>query len=337
MAHVIYARQPSDEPEQAGHSGQLAGERISPGTQQGPEGSAVPAAGEQAWLGAELRRLRKAQGLSQRVLAQRLGYSAHSAIADYEAGRRVPANDVLIGYEGLFRLPAGSLQRRRAAVLAWLAEEQFHAQADVPAVRHVRAGEPAPSPTRDPALRRGPRWRRWALQRRVIIPGVTAVVLVAAASSWEMAGSNRSGPALDPTWSQSNQHVTDNTERNVGPEDMDGDDPRARDCVLDAVVRDTVPLLLPGGKSFGVLRLRHSARCGASWGSALYRDPRLYTVQIIATRPADGAEARSEWSNNTPPGSYGDMLSTAAGCVRVSAVVITPRGTGPSAATTCLK
>jgi hypothetical protein len=118
---------------------------------------------------------------------------------------------------------------------------------------------------------------------------------------------------------------------------MDGDDPRARDCVFDAVVRDTVPLPLPGGKPFGVLRLRHSARCGASWGSALYHNSQLYTVQITATRPADGAEARSQWSNNTPPGSYGDMLSTAAGCVRVSAVVITPHGTGPAATTTCLK
>lgn len=76
-------------------------------------------------LGAELRRLRKGRGLSQRALAQRLGYSAHSAIADYETGRRVPANDVLVGYERLFQLPAGLLQKRRTAVLSELADEQF--------------------------------------------------------------------------------------------------------------------------------------------------------------------------------------------------------------------
>lgn len=80
--------------------------------------------GGPASLGAELRRLRKGRGLSQRALAQRLGYSAHSAIADYETGRRVPANDVLVGYERLFRLPPGSLQQRRAAVLSELADEQ---------------------------------------------------------------------------------------------------------------------------------------------------------------------------------------------------------------------
>lgn len=336
MAHIIHAGQRSGEPEQGGDSsGQPAGERTGPGPQQGPGGDALNAAGGPTALGAELRRLRKAQGLSQRVVAQRLGYSAHSAIADYEAGRRVPANDVLIGYERLFRLPVGSLQLRRADVLAWLAEEQFQARADLPVAEHVQAGEQDPTPARDPAPPGGPGWRRWVLRRQVIIPGITAAVL-AAAGGWAMAGSNRTGPALDPTWSQSNQHVTDQSERSAGPEDMDGDDPRARDCVFDAVVRDTVPLLLPGGKRFGVLRLRHSARCGANWGSALYRDPQLYTVQITATRPADGAEARSQWSNNTPPGSYGDMLSTAAGCVRVSAVVITPRGTGPAAVTACL-
>lgn len=312
-----------------------------------PGDAPVEVAREPAWLGAELRRLRKAQGLSQRALAQRLGYSAHSAVADYEAGRRVPANDVLICYERLFQLPAGALQQRRAAVLARMADEQFAAQADVPVARQVPAAEPAPSSAAEPPgasgasgvpaapgprAPRGPRWRR-----RAIIAVLAAAVLAAAGGGWVMTRGNGSGPGLDPTWSQSDQNVTDHTERTVTPEDMDGDDPRARDCVFDAVVRDTVPLLLPGGKPFGVLRLRHSARCGASWGSALYHDPQLYTVQITVTRPADGAEVRSQWSNNTPPGSYGDMLSTAAGCVRVSAVVITPRGTGPAAVTTCLK
>ncbi|MCW2935611.1 MAG: serine/threonine protein kinase [Actinomycetia bacterium] len=301
-----------------------------------PEGSPVPMAGP-ASLGAELRRLRKAHGLTQRTLAQRLGYSAHSAIADYEAGRRVPASDVLIGYEGLFRLSAGSLQRQRAAVIARLAEEQFRAQADVVVAGQVPAAEPEQSSAGNPAPPRDPRWRRWVPRRHVIILGLASVVLAMAVGGWAMTRGDGSGPALDPTWRQSNQHVTDNAERTGGPEDMDGDDPRARDCVFDAVVRDTVPLLLPGGKPFGVLRLRYSAHCGASWGSALYRNPQMYMVQITATRPADGAEARSQWSNNTPPGSYGDMLSTAVGCVRVSAVVITPRGTGPTAVTPCLK
>ncbi len=301
-----------------------------------PEGSPVSVA-DPASLGAELRRLRKAHGLPQRTLAQRLGYSAHSAIADYEAGRRVPANDVLIGYERLFRLSAGSLQRQRSAVLARLAEEQFQAQADVPVAQPVPDAEPTQPAAGHLPPSREPRWRRWMPRRRGIILGLAIAALAAAAGSWMTARGDATGLVLDPTWGASNQHVTDNSQRNVSPEDMDGDDPRARDCGFDAVVKDTVPLLLPGGQPFGVLRLRHSAHCGASWGSALYHNPQLYTVWITAIRPADGAEARSQWSNNTPPGSYGDMLSTAAGCVRVSAEVITPTGTGPTAVTSCLK
>jgi transcriptional regulator with XRE-family HTH domain len=337
----------------------LAGESGEEGLAQ-PESSRVSVTCP-ASLGAELRRLRKAHGMTQRTLAQRLGYSAHSAIADYEAGRRVPANDVLTGYEGLFGLSAGSLQRQRAAVIARLADEQFQAQADeqfqaqaeeqfqaqveeqfqaeadVLVVGRVPAAEPARSPAGDLPPPREPRRRRWIPRRRVIILALAATVLAVAAGGWVMASGNETGRGLDPTWGESNQHVTDKSERSGSPEDMDGDDPRARDCVFDAVVRETVPLLLPGGKPFGVLRLRHSAHCGASWGSALYPNPQMYTVEITVTRPADGAEARSQWGNNTPPGSYGDMLSTATGCVRVSAVVITPRGTGPTAVTSCFK
>jgi hypothetical protein len=133
-----------------------------------------------------------------------------------------------------------------------------------------------------------------------------------------------------------NQHVSDRAERAGTPEPMDGDDPRARGCEPDATTVADVPLLLPGGHRFGTLRLRHSQRCGTSSGSAYCANPHLYTVRITARRPADGAEARSDWSNNTPPGSYGDMLSTRTGCVQAEAVVITPHGTSTPARTGCL-
>ncbi|MCW2870168.1 DUF3293 domain-containing protein [Actinacidiphila oryziradicis] len=55
------------------------------------------------------------------------------------------------------------------------------------------------------------------------------------------------------------------------------------------------------------------------------------------TRPADHAEVRSQWSNNTHPGSYGDMLSTGTGCVTVEAWVRTPQGSGPHARTSCMR
>jgi hypothetical protein len=117
---------------------------------------------------------------------------------------------------------------------------------------------------------------------------------------------------------------------------MDGDDPRARQCD-DAATLSTVPLYLPDGTRFGDLRLRRSSGCGTAWASAYYSNPFLYTVRLALHRPADGAEVHSEWSNNTPPGSYGDMLSTAKGCVWAEATVRTPRATGPVARTPCLR
>jgi uncharacterized protein DUF2690 len=119
---------------------------------------------------------------------------------------------------------------------------------------------------------------------------------------------------------------------------MDGDDPRARGCVADATSLQAIPIDLPGGTSrFGTLRLRHSNHCGTDWASAYYSNRNLYTITLIAFRPADGAETRFSWSNNTPPGSYGNMLSTARGCVWVQATVTTPLGTSKPVRTKCLR
>ncbi|MFD9821682.1 helix-turn-helix domain-containing protein, partial [Streptomyces violascens] len=50
-----------------------------------------PAAGELARL---LRRKRIETGQSMRVLARRIGLSAHSPVSDYEQGRRLPPPDL---------------------------------------------------------------------------------------------------------------------------------------------------------------------------------------------------------------------------------------------------
>jgi hypothetical protein len=76
---------------------------------------------------------------------------------------------------------------------------------------------------------------------------------------------------------------------------------------------------LPSGQRFGTLLLRHSPSCAMSWGAVWGPDPRLYRVYITARRPADGVHAPSSWALNTPPGSYGNMLSTSRSCVMVEA------------------
>jgi transcriptional regulator with XRE-family HTH domain len=68
-------------------------------------------------LAETLRRLRRSCGLSQRALAPLLHLSAHSAVADYESGRRIPAADVLRSYERHFAVPAGQLHDLRDQAL----------------------------------------------------------------------------------------------------------------------------------------------------------------------------------------------------------------------------
>jgi transcriptional regulator with XRE-family HTH domain len=257
---------------------------------------------DRAALGRELRRLRESRGLTQAGTARAVGLSARSAVADYESGRRTPPHDILRNYERAFELPLGALHHRRAAL------------------------DPAPPPPPEPSPPRPARsGTRWPV-RVVLLLGVFAALSGSAPTA---------ALGLDPTWDARTEHVRDHALAATQPEPMDGDDPRARDCVPDAVVVQSVPLTLPGGAPFGTLRLRHSDHCGTSWGSAYYTNPELYTIRIAVHRPADNAIVHDEWSNNTPPGSYSDMLSTAPGCVWTEAVVVTPAGESAPARTPC--
>ncbi|MEW9529049.1 tetratricopeptide repeat protein [Microbispora sp. NPDC049125] len=65
-----------------------------------------------------LRQLRRQRGLSQRELARPLHLGSHSAIADYESGRRLPPADIITAYERHFALQAGQLQRLRDQAVA---------------------------------------------------------------------------------------------------------------------------------------------------------------------------------------------------------------------------
>lgn len=69
-------------------------------------------------LGGVLRRLRRGRGLAQRDLLQPLHLGSHSAIVDYESGRRIPPEAVLRDYERLFGLEPGTLTRLRDRALA---------------------------------------------------------------------------------------------------------------------------------------------------------------------------------------------------------------------------
>lgn len=72
-----------------------------------------------------LRLSRLRQGLSLRTVARGIGLTAHSGIAEYESGRRIPPADLLCSYEQMLGLPPGYLERLRQQALQERAERQI--------------------------------------------------------------------------------------------------------------------------------------------------------------------------------------------------------------------
>ncbi|MFF7187925.1 helix-turn-helix domain-containing protein [Streptomyces sp. NPDC008222] len=308
-----------------------------------------PLAGPVEELAAALRELRAASGLpTYRQMAARTHYSA-SVLSRAARGCQLPSLEVIRAFaEACGADPAPYEQRWRNARKALGTDEPADERKAAPAhtgpllddtVSSAFAASAAPDavPLRSAGrtVSASGRWRR----RHLLYAGTGITVLTAGCLVAAFAiGSPQTGSTTSPRgWRAVNQHVIDQREPSGAYEDMDGDDPRARGCDADISTVTTVPLDLPGGERFGDLLLRRSSTCGTVWASARYSNPLLYAVRLAAHRPADGAEVHSEWSNNTPPGSYGDMLSTATGCVWVESVVVTPKGTGPTARTPCLR
>jgi transcriptional regulator with XRE-family HTH domain len=100
-------------------------------------------AGAEAELRIVLRLLRRGKGLSQRDLTTPLSLAAHSAIVDYESGRRIPSPNILAAYERYFELPRGSLERLRGRALAERAAAEARQALDATAdIRREDTGIP---------------------------------------------------------------------------------------------------------------------------------------------------------------------------------------------------
>jgi len=119
-------------------------------------------------LGAELRARRVARGMSLRRLASELGLSGHGTLVDYEHGRRIPPEDLIVAYERVFEVSDGALRNLREKALA----ERANHQADLLLRQPEQPTEPnvesPPSP---------PRWRR---ARWLVVAAVVLLLVVAA-------------------------------------------------------------------------------------------------------------------------------------------------------------
>lgn len=65
-----------------------------------------------------------ARGLSLRALAKQLGLSGHGTLVDYEYGRRIPPEDLIVRCERVFQVSDGTLRNLREKALAERANEQ---------------------------------------------------------------------------------------------------------------------------------------------------------------------------------------------------------------------
>jgi tetratricopeptide (TPR) repeat protein/transcriptional regulator with XRE-family HTH domain len=68
-------------------------------------------------LGLALYRYRLARGLSLRGLAARLGMSGHGGLTEYEKGRRIPPEDIVLACERVLGITDGTLRDLRARAL----------------------------------------------------------------------------------------------------------------------------------------------------------------------------------------------------------------------------
>lgn len=108
-------------------------------------------------LGAEIRSRRVARGMSLRRLAKELGLSGHGTLVDYEHGRRIPPEDLVVGCERIFQVSDGALRNLREKALA----ERGSQQADLLLNPPEQPAPHAPSPPEPAAPTRGR--RRWLL------------------------------------------------------------------------------------------------------------------------------------------------------------------------------
>jgi hypothetical protein len=244
-----------------------------------------------------LRKLREDSGSpAYRAMARRVPYSA-STLARAASGASLPHRDLALAY---VRACGGDENEWRHR---W---DTAAAQAAV-----TRSGDHAGQ---------GRHGAHRTLSRRTVVAVSLGTAIAAAGTATAVTLSGQ-------------HHQTPKAATSIAY--RDGDDPVVTGCNQDVQTLEQVPVYLRSGQRFGTLLLRHSPSCAMSWGTVWGPDPHLYRVYIIARRPADGMKAPSSWALNTPPGSYGNMLSTSRSCVMVEAYVRTPQGTGPLAHTSC--
>jgi transcriptional regulator with XRE-family HTH domain len=247
-------------------------------------------------LGAQMRALRRARGFSMRRMTALIGLSAHSNLADYESGRRIPPQDVVEAVERALGITDGELSGLRRAALA------------------DRAQVPAPRPVAETSLasQAGRRGALAAARRGWWRPVAAAVLVVAGLAWWHV----RAGEA------QPFERVA------MGVSSCD-----TSAVILDTA---KLVAAGPRSGMVGTVALRYSPSCGLGWARfipAASDAPGSGRVVLSVRRVSDGAGTTLPLTQIVAAES--DPLLTVPGCVYAEAKVVFAGGVTVTARTAC--
>lgn len=261
-----------------------------------------------AQLGETIRRLRRERGLSQRDLTRLAGFSAHSNLADYEAGRRIPPIDVVRALERALGVDGHELsQLHRDATVARARAEQANGRLPL----SVRSAPPiaanATNSSADGLATNRPHSR--SRRRRTVWLLIAASIVVAGVASILVLrgfGGSAKPQSLAPV----------------------GDGRGALSmCDRDGVTLDTQEVLttrdaelagvtLPAGSRIGTVSLRYSAECGLAWTEFVPTHKVWSGIgqEIVGARRVNDGATTSLTLNRVAPVDS-DPLLTLPGCV----------------------
>jgi transcriptional regulator with XRE-family HTH domain len=267
----------------------------------------------------DLRALRSAAKLTYDELASKAHYSK-SALHEAARGRQLPSLDLTLA----FAMACGADEE------TWRAR-WYQVQAVICPAEVEEPDPPVRLDSNPSATSRRPVW--WLAAGIAAVGLAVAGWVVATQPSASDAVSQRSSDPAPTSWRSLSEAPP-----SLGAPD-DAMDPIRTGCAspdvaAQVITLDEVPVRLPSGMDFGVLRLRHMSKCQASWGLVVGPHGPQRRVRIIAHRAADQVAAPSEFAGSSSE-SYGNLLRTTSGCVYVEAYVETPEGDGPVARTRC--
>jgi transcriptional regulator with XRE-family HTH domain len=289
----------------------------------------VAAMGLSAELARRLRTLRDGSHLTLRQLAVKSGFSA-STLSLAESGRTVPSWDLVAAFVQSCGQDPARWRQLWEITQAQAAAQAADPAADPPPVSVAeQTADTADADDQQEAAEEAEEAVAPASagrRRPAVLAG--AIVLAAAISAVAIVTLTSAGTGGKPAALAAQSAVI---------AAKDGTDPYADNCKADEKQLDWQPVRRADHTMFGTIVLMYSPACQAAWGYLDGPNSTAWTTHIIAHRIPGNITAASQFVGNADYGSWGNVLSTRAGCVYVEGYVTDRTGQGPHARTACFQ